>query len=157
MAVFIKKLSEINERGKPLILFFITVYVIYLNYLLSVFTEFHKYISAGIYLISFIAWVYRFTMYDLRNENLPSLKVEQKIYFIIFTLVSFLLLNFIFFGEDIDFLYVLLVIISFSFVMWIIFIFVDKVILGRTEVRFYYGIILLSSLLIAGINFYMKR
>jgi hypothetical protein len=156
MQSVVRKLISVNQRGKPVIILLITFYVIYMDIVLSILTIYHRFASLILFLILFLFWVYRLTVYDLRREYLPGLSYRQKNIFIALTFISLFIMTLRFSDGEIDFSYVLYIILSFSFFMWVIFLFIDKIAFPGSEIRFYFGIIFLTALVNTGINYFLK-
>ena len=174
---------DINRRGQVLILFAVTYFVLILRavlYFMSGFDflwfispdyisfDYMSYINeGGIYLLNLVAfaliffWVSRVVFTDVRNGIKQPITSDERFNFILAASVCLLTLNF---ALEVTALFTspLIVLCSgFFLILWIVSIFMDKVILNSTYLRLYfkYLVIIIIGVILSDIlvNFLIKE
>jgi hypothetical protein len=135
--------AEFNITFKLTYLSVVTVLTILINCVLSDFVfEFPvEYISYGFFFLFFLIWVYRIMLSDLRADKKGVVTKKEKRWFLFITFVDVLILNFWFLDSEFNFLYLLIAMFGCSFLLWLIFMLLDRFILNDSEVRIYFRIL----------------
>lgn len=169
---------DINRRGQILILFAVTYFVLFLRallYFLSgvdflwfippdyVTVDYMSYVNeGGIYILNLIAfaliffWISRLVFSDVRKEIKQPLSDDERFNFILAASVSLLTLDF---ALDVSAIFMspfIILCAGFFFILWMVSIFMDKVVLSGAYLRNYFryltfiisGIILIDILFI---------
>jgi len=135
--------AEFNIIFKLTYLSVVTVLTILINLLLSDFKfEFPvEYISYGFFFLFFLIWAYRIMLSDLRADKKSAVTKKEKRWFLFITFVDVLILNLWFLDSEFTFLYLLIAMFGCSFLLWLIFMLLDRFILNDSEVRIYFRIL----------------
>ena len=84
---------------------------------------------------------------DLRADKKNAIMKKEKRYFLIITFADVLILNFWFLDSEFSFMNLLIAMFSCSFVLWLIFLLLDKYILNNSEVRIYFRLLVIIILI----------
>lgn len=135
--------AEFNITFKLIYLSVVTVLTILINCILPNFVfEFPvEYISYGFFFLFFLIWAYRIMLSDLRADKKVAVTKKEKRWFLFITFVDVLILNLWFLDSEFSFLYLLIAMFGCSFLLWLIFMLLDRFILNDSEVRIYFRIL----------------
>ena len=106
-----------------------------------------EYISYGFFFSFFLIWIYRIMLSDLRADKKKSVMKKEKRYFLLVTFVDILILNIWFLDAEFSFMNSLIAMLSCSFVLWLVFLLLDKYILNNSEVRIYFRLLVIIILI----------
>jgi len=151
--------AEFNITFKLTYLSIVAVLTILINLVLSNFIfEFPvEYVSYGFFFFFFLIWDYRIMLSDLRADKKGNVTKKEKRWFLFITFIDVLILNVWFLDAEFSFLYLLIAMFGCSFLLWLIFMLLDRLILNDSEVRIYFRIltfvIFINVLLLFFFNF----
>jgi len=106
-----------------------------------------EYVSYGFFFTFFLIWIYRIMISDLRADKKNAVMKKEKRYFLIITLTDVLILNLWFLDAEFSFMNLLIAMFGCSFVLWLIFLLLDKYILNNSEVRIYFRLLVIIILI----------
>jgi len=136
-------IAEFNITFKLTYLSIVTILTILTSYILSNFVfEFPvEYVSYGFFFLFFLIWAYRIMLSDLRADKKYAVTKKEKRWFLFITFIDVFILNVWFLDSGFSFLYLLIAMFSCSFLLWLIFMLLDRFILNDSEVRIYFRIL----------------
>lgn len=136
-------IAEFNIVFKLTYLTIVTLLTIVISLVFSNF-EFKfpvEYISYGFFFLFFLIWAYRIMLSDLRADKKDAVTKKEKRWFLVITFLDILILNVWFLNPEFSFLYLLIAMFGCSFLLWLIFMLLDRFILNDSEVRIYFRIL----------------
>ena len=146
---WLRKVAEFDITFKLVYLSVVTSLTILVDLILLEFVkEFPaEYISYSFFFLFFLIWIYRIMLSDLRADKKNAIMKKEKRYFLLITFADVLILNFWFLDSEFSFMNLLIAMFSCSFVLWLIFLLLDKYILNNSEVRIYFRLLVIIILI----------
>lgn len=146
---WLRKVAEFDITFKLVYLSVVTGFTILVDLIfLEIVKDFPaEYISYGFFFLFFLVWIYRIMLSDLRADKENAIIKKEKRYFLLITFADVLILNLWFLDAEFSFMNLLIAIFSCSFVLWLIFLLLDKYILSNSEVRIYFRLLVIVILI----------
>jgi hypothetical protein len=100
-----------------------------------------EYISYSFFFLLFLIWIYRIMLSDLRADKDKEVTKKEKACFFVITFLDVFILNLWFLHSVFSFQFLLVAIFSCSFLLWLVFLLLDRYILENSEIRIYFRLL----------------
>lgn len=146
---WLRKVAEFDITFKLVYLSVVTGFTILVDLIfLGIVEDFPaEYISFSFFFLFFLFWIYRIMLSDLRADKKNAVLKKEKRYFLLITFADVLILNFWFLDAEFSFMNLLIAMFGCSFVLWLVFLLLDKYILNNSEVRTYFRLLVIIILI----------